>query len=58
MYNDDKKDTVYNGVPTTQAPNQPSDVPPGHSRFYCEKCQSVRFEMKRSIDNILWMMCV
>ena len=43
MYNDDKKnEVVYDGVATTQAPNQPSDVPPGHTRFYCEKCQKVR----------------
>jgi hypothetical protein len=38
MYNQDndkKGDPVYEGV------KQEFGVPPGHSRFYCEKCQAV-----------------
>eukprot|EP00551_Chaetoceros_affinis_P004192 CAMPEP_0203662904 /NCGR_PEP_ID=MMETSP0090-20130426/703_1 /ASSEMBLY_ACC=CAM_ASM_001088 /TAXON_ID=426623 /ORGANISM="Chaetoceros affinis, Strain CCMP159" /LENGTH=52 /DNA_ID=CAMNT_0050525747 /DNA_START=52 /DNA_END=207 /DNA_ORIENTATION=+ len=41
MYNEDKKgDNVIQGVPMTGGPQKEDGAPPGHARYYCEKCQT------------------
>ena len=43
-YNDDKKgDDVIQGVAMDGKPQQGSGASDGHTRYYCEKCQSVSF---------------
>ena len=46
-YKDDKKDVeaeilVTDAVPANDFQQQGPPIPPGHARFYCEKCQTVR----------------
>ena len=56
MYQDEKKqNNVFQGVAVTELPNQQQQqqqgqqdaAPPGHARFFCEKCQAVSFFFQR-----------
>ena len=44
-YDDDKKGEEYDPefvVEATPAADNGPPIPPGHQRFYCEKCRAVR----------------